>query len=282
MSDEKAEASYGIRERIDRHDDAVAFHAERIRLAGYSVVPTDLDDAAIADLRMRLDAVLDRQTREFGGPERLAAIGDAFTARCPLVYDAAFLRLATYPPLLAVCRRLLGDYVVLMQQNGVVNPSGEPHSQAAYHRDLPYQHFVSSRPLAVSALFCIDPFRPETGATTVLPGSHRVEPFPSPEVAATVDVPLTADAGSFLVFDSMLFHRAGANRSGSLRRAVNHVYSLPFIAQSISLPAALEGRHADDPALARLLGYDTDPARSANDWRERRSRRAAAAKPEHA
>jgi hypothetical protein len=54
---------------------------------------------------------------------------------------------------------------------------------------------------------------------------------------------------------------------------VNHVYSVPVIAQQISLPAALEGRHADDPELARLLGYDVAPAPSDRAWRERRLRR---------
>ena len=160
-----------------------------------------------------------------------------------------------------------------MQQNGIVNLPVGTHAQASYHRDLPYQHFVSSRPLAVSALFCIEPFRPETGATTVIPGSHRIEPFPSAEVAAALDVPVRAEPGSFIVFDSMLFHRAGVNTSGAPRRAVNHVYTVPIIAQQISLPAALNGRHADDPAVRQLLGYDTEPAHSAMDWRERRLRR---------
>jgi ectoine hydroxylase-related dioxygenase (phytanoyl-CoA dioxygenase family) len=157
-----------------------------------------------------------------------------------------------------------------MQQNGVINPPRQPHAQVAYHRDLPYQHFVSSRPLAISALFCIDPFRPETGATTVLPASHRVEAFPSDEVASLLDTPLSAEPGSFIVFDSMLFHRAGPNRSDRPRRAVNHVFSIPIIAQQISIPDALKGRHAGDPALARLLGYETDPPSSVLEWRERR------------
>lgn len=272
MTNKAQESSYGVRERTATAADETAFHVERIRLAGYSVLNTEYGESEIADLRARLDAVLDLQAREFGR-DRLATIGEALTARCPLVYDDAFLRLATYAPLQALCGQLLGDYFVLMQQNGVVNPSGETHTQAAYHRDLPYQHFVCSRPLAVSALFCIDPFRVETGATTVLPGSHRVEQFPSPDVAAALDVPVTAEPGSFLVFDSMLFHRAGANRSGHPRRAVNHVFTLPIIAQQISLPGALQGRYADDPALARLLGYQTDPARSVTEWRERRLRR---------
>jgi len=263
--------SYGVNEQEVAAGD-VAAHAERIRLAGYCVLAGALSAADTADLAARLDEVLRRQTEEFGS-ERLEQIGDGFTARCPLVDDAAFLKLATHPRLLALVRLLLGEYVVLMQQNGVINPPQEGHTQGAYHRDLPYQHFVSSRPLAISALFCIDPFRTETGATMVIPGSHHVERFPSPEVAASAEVSVNADAGSFVVFDAMLFHRAGDNRSGRVRRAVNNVFSVPIIAQQISLPSALNGRYSDDRELARLLGYDSTPAASVVDWRTRRLRR---------
>jgi ectoine hydroxylase-related dioxygenase (phytanoyl-CoA dioxygenase family) len=263
--------SYGVNEQEIAADDLSA-HAERIRLAGYCVLAGALSAADTADLAARLDEVLRRQTEEFGS-ERLEQIGDGFTARCPLVDDAAFLKLATHRRLLALVRLLLGEYVVLMQQNGVINPPQEGHTQGAYHRDLPYQHFVSSRPLAISALFCIDPFRTETGATMVIPGSHHVERFPSTDVAASAEVSVNADAGSFVVFDAMLFHRAGDNRSGRVRRAVNNVFSVPIIAQQISLPSALNGRYSDDPELARLLGYDSTPAASVADWRTRRLRR---------
>jgi ectoine hydroxylase-related dioxygenase (phytanoyl-CoA dioxygenase family) len=263
--------SYGVNEQEIAADDLSA-HAERIRLAGYCVLAGALSAADTADLAARLDEVLRRQTEEFGS-ERLEQIGDGFTARCPLVDDAAFLKLATHRRLLALVRLLLGEYVVLMQQNGVINPPQEGHTQGAYHRDLPYQHFVSSRPLAISALFCIDPFRTETGATMVIPGSHHVERFPSTDVAASAEVSVNADAGSFVVFDAMLFHRAGDNRSGRVRRAVNNVFSVPIIAQQISLPSALNNRYSDDPELARLLGYDSTPAASVADWRTRRLRR---------
>ena len=263
--------SYGVNEQEVAADDLAA-HAERIRLAGYCVLAGALSAADTADLAARLDEVIRRQTEEFGS-ERLEQIGDRFTARCPLVDDAAFLKLATHPRLLALVRLMLGEYVVLMQQNGVINPPQEGHTQGAYHRDLPYQHFVSSRPLAISALFCIDPFRTETGATMVIPGSHHVERFPSTAVAASAEVSVNADAGSFVVFDAMLFHRAGDNRSGRVRRAVNNVFSVPIIAQQISLPSALNGRYSDDPELARLLGYDSTPAASVVDWRTRRLRR---------
>jgi Phytanoyl-CoA dioxygenase (PhyH) len=269
VADGHSPRAYGIVERA-ASEGAIARLAERICLAGYAVLPSGLAAAAVEDLGSRLERVMARQADEFGGPDRLAAIGDAFTARCPLVYDDAFVDLAAHAELLALCRNLLGDYVVLMQQNGIINPPGERHTQVAYHRDLPYQHFVSSRPLAISALFCIDPFRVETGATTMIPGSHRVEMFPSDHVAAELDTAVTADPGSFIVFDSMVFHRAGHNRSDQPRRAVNHVFTSPIIAQQISLPDALNGRYADDPALARLFGYGVKPAPSVTAWRERR------------
>lgn len=266
--------SYGVLEQ-EGGGDTLALHAECIRLAGHTVVPGGFTAEQLADLRARLDAVLARQAEEFGGEARLAAIGDALTARCPLAYDDAFLRLATHDTVLALCRRLIGDYVVLLQQNGVINPPGEGHTQTAYHRDLPYQHFVSSRPLAVSALFCLDPFRASTGATLVLPGSHRVESFPSADATAKLEVAVEAPAGSFIVFDAMLFHRAGRNVSGGPRRAVNHVYGLPILAQQVSIAPLVADACAADPALARLLGQDAAPAASVLAWRERRLQRTA-------
>ena len=268
MTDGATTRSYGVVERAQAQS-TVAQWAERIRLAGYVVVPGGFSSADIADFSHRLDRVMDRQVEEFGA-DRLAAIGDTLTARCPLVYDEAFVRLATHPDVLALARELLGDYIVLMQQNGVINPAGQQHTQLSYHRDLPYQHFTSSRPLAISALFCIDPFRPETGATTVIPASHRMEAFPSDQVAAALDTAVTAEPGSFIVFDSMLFHRAGANRSDRPRRAINQVYSVPIIAQQISLAEAMPSTYASDPALARLFGFEVAPARSVTAWRERR------------
>ena len=269
MQDTSTAGAYGIRER-EQDGDALAFHAERIRTIGYSVLDSGISRQDVDRLGTSLDEILERQVQEFGGMDRLLSIGDAYTARCPLVYDDGFVQLVRHPMLLRLCRRVLGEYVQLMQQNGVVNQPSESHTQGAYHRDLPYQHFVSSRPLALSALFCIDPFRVETGATTVLPASHLSERFPSDDVTASLETPIEAAPGAFIVFDSMLFHRAGANRSGRPRRAVNHVFTVPIIAQQILLPAALEGRFADDPELARVLGYEAAPAASVAEWRERR------------
>jgi ectoine hydroxylase-related dioxygenase (phytanoyl-CoA dioxygenase family) len=170
--------------------------------------------------------------------------------------------------------RLLGDYFVLSQQNSVVLQPMTAHDQSQYHRDLPYQHFVSTQPLAVNALFCVDPFTVESGATLVIPGSHKYEPFPSAQTIRRLERTTVAPEGSFIVLDAMVFHRSGANRGMAPRRAINHVFVLPFIRQQIDLPAALGGRYANDPMLRRLLGYDVQTPASVAQWRAQRTPKA--------
>ena len=79
---------------------------------------------------------------------------------------------------------------------------------------------------------------------------------------------VSAKAGSILLFDSMVYHRSGLNRSGRVRRAINHIYSLPLIKQQISLPHMLGGKFSDDPFLRRFLGYDTQTGEDVRAWRE--------------
>src|SRR5262245_17123636 len=122
-SEPRTSGGYGIVERGAASSE-VGRIAERIRLVGYAVLPSGLASAETADLGTRLEQVMARQVEEFGGAERMAAIGDTLTARCPLAYDEAFLALAAHAGVLALCRELLGEYVLLMQQNGVINPSG--------------------------------------------------------------------------------------------------------------------------------------------------------------
>ena len=197
----------------------------------------------------------------------MARLDEANTGRAMLAYDDRYVTLVQNSPLLTLVERLLGRYFVLNQQNAIVVQPQDIHHQIRFHRDLPYQHFVSSRPLALNALFCADPFTLENGATFVIPGSHKHEPFPDEAVIRRLQRQIAVPAGAFLVLDAMTFHRAGINLTKEPRRAINHVFTLPFIRQQIDLPALLKGRWADDPRLARLLGYGLEAPGSVRDWR---------------
>lgn len=266
--------THGISE-IHRNTDAVDVLVEEVRDMGFAVLPDALDEGRLAAARELIDAIYERQVEEIGGVDRLQLIGEADVARNLVEYDDLFVEVAANPGPLEVVRRLLGDYVVLMSQNGIINRPGD-HYQHAWHRDLQYRHFTSSRPLGVSVLYCIDEFSVASGGTHLLPGSHRREDFPSPEFVERHEVLVEAPAGAALVFDAMVFHRAGVNTSGEVRRAVNHIFTVPLIQQQISLPTALNGRFADDPRLRQLLGYEAPPEANALAWRRTRLRRAGA------
>jgi ectoine hydroxylase-related dioxygenase (phytanoyl-CoA dioxygenase family) len=243
---------------------------EEIRIKGYTILPDVLDDHQRERFSKKLDSVYAIQAAEVGGEEALLRINDANVARCLLAYDSDFIEMAANTRVLDIVTRLMGDFIVLSQQNGVMNPPKARHHQTSWHRDLAHQHFVCSRPLSLSGLFCLDHFTVEMGGTYVLPGSHKIEKFPSAEYVGRHEHPVNAPAGAMILFDSMLFHRAGTNSSDHLRRGINHVYVLPFLKQQISLPRALGDRFSQDPFLRKFLGYASEPASNVLEWRKNR------------
>lgn len=258
--------SYGVRETTDLVEAADSI-VEEIRIMGYSVVSGVLGDSDLDLIREKIDQIYERQVSEIGGLSELAQINDVNIVRLLLAYDDLFLTLASNALVMQLVEKLLGEYFILGQQNAIINPPVVGNYQSSWHRDLSYQHFVSTRPLAVSALFCIDDFSQESGGTHVLSCSHKFEPFPSEQFVKKYEHCVSAKAGSVLVFDAMLYHRAGANTSKVNRRALNHVYTLPFLKQQISIPQALNGRFSGDPFLRRFLGYDSEPGKNVTDWR---------------
>lgn len=123
-------ARYGVLEQTKVETEAERF-AEQVRLNGFTVVPSTYSSEEITDLRERLLVCLERQTETNGGREALQVIGEADTVRAPLLQDESFLGVATQPNVLAIVKELLGPYVTLMQQNGIVNRPTAKHHQTA-------------------------------------------------------------------------------------------------------------------------------------------------------
>lgn len=257
---------YGVTEQA-RAVDELGVNLQELDLRGVTVLQTDFSHDVLEDLHERLERFLSEQEARFGGYDGLRRINEADTLRAPLIWDDAFLAVATYPRLLELCRRAIGDYFIINQQNGIRNPPvGGDHRQGSYHRDLPYQHFVSTRPLAINAMLCLDPFTPENGGTRVLPGSHKVEYFPDDRVVRSLETAVSVPAGSYLIMNSMVFHCAGENTTEKPRCGINTLYTVPIIKQQIALPPNLSDRFEGNPEMKRLLGFEVDPPRSLESW----------------
>ena len=256
---------YGITERITSQT-SVETATESLKSLGYAVVDGGYTDKELSGLAKAFDEAREKSEKQYGR-EFLASIDEENTIRALFHFDNSFLQLAMNPAISSIANRMLGEYHVLSQQNGIINPPNKKrYNQGAWHRDLPYQHVVFSRPLAINALFCINDFTHENGATLVLPASHKQEAFPSERYLEANQIQVVAPAGSFIVLDCMCYHSGASNSTQLPRRAVNHVYTVPIIRQQIDIPELLGDDFTDDPELRRFLGYDVQVPRSLDQF----------------
>ncbi len=239
---------------------------------GYSVLDSGYGAGELADLATAFERTRERY-QQTHGMENLRKINEQHTIRSPLTLgEPAFLKLALNENLQTILQQLIAGKFILNQQNAVINPSRETSAQGAWHRDLPYQHFVSSRPLAINALFCVDDFTCENGGTFVLPKSHSSEAFPDKQYIEENALQIEASAGSFIVLDCMVFHSGGYNHSDAERRAVNHVFNIPYFKQQIKIPGNLDASNLSD-AEKEILGFSFQEPVSIEDYLATRIRR---------
>jgi ectoine hydroxylase-related dioxygenase (phytanoyl-CoA dioxygenase family) len=240
---------------------------EEIAVRGFGVLESVLSPCKVASLNSKLEDVYAIQCEEVAGEAALERLNDRDIVRCPLAYHPEFLELATDPVVLEIPRLVLGEHILLLMQNGVINRPDRVQAQTGWHRDLNYQHWVSSKPMAISALVCLEDFNLETGGTAFLPSSQKFDAFPSDQLVAISQHVPSAPAGSIIFFDAMTFHRAGINKSNRIRRAINHVIGLPILAQQISIPSMLCAP-PKDPFIYAYLGYRWSPSPNVKAWRQ--------------
>jgi ectoine hydroxylase-related dioxygenase (phytanoyl-CoA dioxygenase family) len=256
--------------RRDSVSNEIERHAEEIRRLGVTIIPNAFAREEMEYIRGRLHEIYAQQCEEIGGEENLHLINDANIVRSPLVYDDAFVRVAKHPTALAVARACLGENISLASQVGILNKPGARNYVENWHRELQYQHFTTSRPLAVQTLLTVDEFTQQNGATFFLYGTHLFENFPSDDFVRKWQVQIEAPQGSLIMFDCLLYHRSAPNRSDRERLAINNFYTLPILAQQIDLASSLEGRHADTAEDRALFGYQWNPPPNALAWRRQK------------
>lgn len=261
--------SYGVTQQTKSNDE-ISVYVEEIRIKGYTIVPNILSNDEVELAKEKVHEVYQTQLKEIN-QDVFTAIGDNDIARAMLVYDEFFLqKIAINPTLILILKSLFEGQFILKEQNAIINRSKSPNYQLKWHRDLLYQHYTSSQPLAISALFCLQEFNEINGGTYILPGSHLAEEFPSDKYIKENEQCVNAPKGSAIVFDSMLYHRAGRNLSDYDRIGVNNMFVKPFMKQAISFPKMLNGKYADDTFLNTFLGYSSETGESVSDWRNER------------
>jgi ectoine hydroxylase-related dioxygenase (phytanoyl-CoA dioxygenase family) len=266
-------ADYGVLER-EEDGSEVARQVEELRVLGYTTLESGYDSDYISRIGEMCQETA-KSYRNIYENFQLDSLGEANIFRAPALLNPNFLEIASHAKLRLIISRLISGKFYLNQQNLVINPpKSSNYSQLKFHRDLPYQHYVSSRPLAINALYAVDDFTLDNGTTFILPATHKIERFPSQDFIDKNQVQIEVKAGTFLILDCMVYHAAAHNTSSLQRVGVNHVYSTVMFKPQIDWACAF-GEEADDlhPEYRELLGLEFATPNNVEEFLQQRQKK---------
>jgi ectoine hydroxylase-related dioxygenase (phytanoyl-CoA dioxygenase family) len=256
--------------RPRRDNDWVPIAMGALKSEGCCVVENVLGPALIEAIRPAMYRCRERITAELG-TERLDRAGELGVLRLMLKFEPVFFRLLELPEVLAIVDAAVAPTAILHLQNGFILPSHPPGEvpsvfQNRYHRDFP--RFLNGYVASINVLFAIDRFTRDNGATFVVPGSHQRAAPPDEATIAASAIPVECASGSMVVFDSTLWHAAGANSSGRDRLAINHQFTRSWIKQQIDYVRAIGEVEVlrQPPRIQQLLGYWTRMVTSLDEY----------------
>jgi ectoine hydroxylase-related dioxygenase (phytanoyl-CoA dioxygenase family) len=222
---------------------------------GFVVLPAVIGPEEISRIREQLAPYLDGRLfgrNEFEGfrSERVYAL----LAKAP-----AIATLVEHPAVLALLDELLHPGYLLSANLAINVHPGE--TAQSWHTDDGYCRIQRPRPpMGVSAIWAIDEFTDDNGATELIPGSHTWDSEPARVDDRDIER-VVMPAGSVVVFFGTLLHRGGANRSNRSRLAVTPQYCEPWIRQietmSLAVPPAVASTFSS--RVQALLGYGIYP-----------------------
>lgn len=241
-------------------------HLENIRIKGYTLLQDVITREECKMISSKLDKLEELQEKEFG-IDRLKNLGELGIIRVPIEKDDYFQNLILNKDVFQVVSAIVNDTAILHLQNGVILHPTIHHTQANFHRDLTFLNFTSNKPFSISVFWAIDDFDKTSGGTWIVPSTHKISDWPSDEYLQNNAIQINADAGSVLIFDSMLIHKGGENKGNKKRRAVNHMYTRPFIKQQIDFPTLMKGRFDMESKISQVLGFWSIPPKNVEEYR---------------
>jgi ectoine hydroxylase-related dioxygenase (phytanoyl-CoA dioxygenase family) len=243
---------------------------ESIDTLGYAVVEDVLEASFIEATWHAMYRTQEQILREVG-QERLRRAGELGVLRLMMKYDSHFFKFLEIPELLAIVDATVSETAIMHLQNGFILPSSPKGKiptlfQNSFHQDFP--RVLNGYVASINIMFAVDEFSAVTGATRVVPRTHQRTSAPDQEYLNENALAVECPAGSMFVFDSTLWHAAGANISGKDRLAINHQFTRSYIKQQIDYVRALGDAVvlAQAPRTQQLLGWYTRVVKSLDEY----------------
>ncbi|WP_374575590.1 phytanoyl-CoA dioxygenase family protein [Phenylobacterium sp.] len=170
--------------------------------------------------------------------------------------DPAFAKAITTPKLLVLVEFLLGRGALFSQLSGSRRRQG-PTSLGLHADNSWFPEPFPAWELMCTACFVTDEFTRESGATLVIPGTHKLKRHPPRDVRENLEgaVPIVAPKGSICLWDGSLWH-GNYPRTDPGERIVLHMTYTRLGIQPIETYDHLDADWfaGKDEALPTLLG----------------------------
>ena len=202
-------------ERLDRmYDEIVRLDLSRnvleLDLYGYTIVHDAKPLSFFEELRATILKLGEEDRRNnktipLAGKDAASYLVPWLLARGRIFEEAV---MAEKP--LSLIAYLMGESCQLSSNHAHVRVQGDPPQ--GMHTDSPLMPDpLPDAPVASNAMWVIDDFSLESGATLVVPGSHKKRSNP-PANAMEMAIPIEASFGAVIVFNGNLWHSAGARK----------------------------------------------------------------------
>lgn len=231
---------------------------------GFLVIPEALSPEELA----RVGEAADRAEKLWREDEtklgqRSAALDQV---QAPIEYDNALLELLWHPKVFPIVRGVLGDDVMMIDNDYFITPPRTPKTHANWHHDVGMSGVYHPRStLMVKVFFLLSDVSENSGGTAMVPGSHRFpEDFAFPHVEDPKRMPgmvqMTGKAGTAYAFNGRVYHCAVNNDSDAPRRVLiynyGHAWMRMWPGYEPSQRLLESARNSNDPVRKQLLGID--------------------------
>jgi len=212
----------------------------------------DVVDQVSKELRPHYDAHGTKHQDDFNGYTTLRIFAVPGVSR-------ASLDLIAHPRVLEVADGVLDPHCDNFQLGSTTAIEIHPgeKDQVLHRDDGIYPVRIPDVEFQISALWALDDFTEENGATRLVPGSHDLRSVDN--VAEHDVVQAVMPRGSVLFYMGSTIHGGGANRSDSPRSGLINTYSLGWLRQEDNQYLSISREVADSfpEHVRRLLGYQT-------------------------
>lgn len=229
---------------------------------GFLTIPNALAADELEEVRAAAGRAEQKWRADTNRPGIRSAALDQVQA--PIEYEDALLNLLWHPSTFPIVRALIGDDVMMIDNDLFITPPKTPHTHAGWHHDvgMPGVHHPRSL-MMLKVFFLVTDVNENSGGTAMIPGSHRFdEDFVFPKVDDPKSMPgsiqMRGKAGDAYLFNGRLYHCAVNNDSDRPRKVLiynyGHFWMKMWQGYEPSARLLAWARETGDPAKMQVLG----------------------------